>query len=309
MRVWSNQDHLAISNSRGFKGAMQSASAMIADREIFFKHTDSNFYSAGPFVLGRALSQIPQTTADTITFATIMYYLIGLANRTDFGNYLTYVSLLLAFAILMNQQLSVFASFASPGTLNAYCACTILMLILYGGFIVAPSTIPGYFSWLYWWNPFAWIYRALVINEFRCGRWRHPNTVLRNIGFVNRFDQPYGSEWIGFAFAYAISYAVLCGILTALGLTYIRSEGSAAMPSDSKQSTTDCGDIDHEPIEIPFKPVTITFQNLCYDVKASTGKERLRLLDHIDGVFHAGRMCALMGSSGAGKTTLMVSKL
>jgi hypothetical protein len=41
-------------------GAMQNASAMLQDRVIFYKHTEANFYGAGPFVLGRSLSQIPQ---------------------------------------------------------------------------------------------------------------------------------------------------------------------------------------------------------------------------------------------------------
>ena len=43
-----------------FPGAMQSASALIRDRIIFYKHYDANFYSAPPFMLGRTLSQIPQ---------------------------------------------------------------------------------------------------------------------------------------------------------------------------------------------------------------------------------------------------------
>jgi len=41
-------------------GAMQNAPSLITDRVVFYKHTDSNFYSAWPYVFGRALSQIPQ---------------------------------------------------------------------------------------------------------------------------------------------------------------------------------------------------------------------------------------------------------
>ena len=57
--------------------------------------------------------------------------------------------------------------------------------------------------------------------------------------------------------------------------------------------------------DTPFVPVDLSFDNLCYDVKASTGGETLRLLNNVSGVFSGGRMCALMGESGAGKTTLM----
>lgn len=54
-----------------------------------------------------------------------------------------------------------------------------------------------------------------------------------------------------------------------------------------------------------FIPVNLSFQDLSYEVKASKGSEKLTLLNNVSGQFSAGRMCALMGESGAGKTTLM----
>ena len=54
-----------------------------------------------------------------------------------------------------------------------------------------------------------------------------------------------------------------------------------------------------------FTPVNLSFTDLSYEVKSSTGSDNLRLLNNVSGVFSGGRMCALMGESGAGKTTLM----
>jgi hypothetical protein len=85
-------------------------------------------------------------------FATLLYYMVGLADRESAANFFVYLSLLFVFALLMNQQLAVFASFASAGGLNAYGACIVLLLILFCGFIVVPDTIPMYYSWIYWWN-------------------------------------------------------------------------------------------------------------------------------------------------------------
>ena len=50
--------------------------------------------------------------------------------------------------------------------------------------------------------------------------------------------------------------------------------------------------------QVPFIPVDLSFEDLCYEVTASTSKDKLRLLNEVSGVFKAGRMCALMGSSG-----------
>jgi len=122
-------------------GSMQSASSLIADRVIYYKHTDANFYSAWPFAFGRAMSQLPQITLDTIMFATILYFMVGLAGRESASNFFIYLSLLWVFAILMSQQLAFFASFSSASSLQALSACLVLLLILFGGFIITPNTM------------------------------------------------------------------------------------------------------------------------------------------------------------------------
>jgi len=55
-----------------------------------------------------------------------------------------------------------------------------------------------------------------------------------------------------------------------------------------------------EEFNFPFIPVDLTFEDICYEVKASTGDGTLQLLNNVCGVLRGGRMCALMGSSGAG---------
>lgn len=240
-------------------------------------------------------------------FSVILYFMVGLADRASASNFFIYFALLLVFAILMAQQLAAFASFASAGTLSAASACVLLFLILFGGFIVVPSTIPLYYSWVYWWNPSAWVYRALVVNEFTSGRW-DAEVELTNAGMVDYNGQPFGREWIGYAFAYTIPYSLLCSVLTALGLVYLRNEGSAPAVEPRGDASSGREGEEKKDLEIPFKPVTLSFRDICYDVVASTSKDTLRLLKNVNGIFRAGRLCALMGSSGAGKTTLMVSK-
>ena len=71
-------------------------------------------------------------------------------------------------------------------------------------------------------------------------------------------------------------------------------------PGEDAENGEDASD--DEGIEIPFKPVTLTFTDVCYDVKASKGKDTLRLLNNANGIFGAGRMLALMGSSGVSST-------
>ena len=90
-----------------------------------------------------------------------------------------------------------------------------------------------------------------------------------------------------------------------MGLNFLRAPGgSKAAPiadkperGDKEVTTTSQG---RRRIEIPFKPVDLCFRDIGYEVTASTTKDTLKLLKSISGVFRCGRMCALMGSSGAG---------
>jgi ABC-type multidrug transport system ATPase subunit len=58
-------------------------------------------------------------------------------------------------------------------------------------------------------------------------------------------------------------------------------------------------------LNLPFQPITLTFKDLHYYVPNPAGSGELELLKGISGSFRPGVLTALMGASGAGKTTLM----
>jgi hypothetical protein len=74
---------------------------------------------------------------------------------------------------------------------------------------------------------------------------------------------------------------------------------SAAAASSHRQQEGKKG------LNLPFHPVTLTFNDLHYYVPKPGGPGELELLKGIYGVFQPGVLTALMGASGAGKTTLM----
>jgi ABC-type transport system involved in Fe-S cluster assembly fused permease/ATPase subunit len=57
-------------------------------------------------------------------------------------------------------------------------------------------------------------------------------------------------------------------------------------------------EVDTPPVEIPFQEVNLTFKDIHYTVRSSITKEDLELLKGVDGFVEAGKMTALMGSSG-----------
>ena len=102
---------------------------------------------------------------DTIVSGSILYWMIGLGQRASASNFFVYLSILFVFASLMNQQMAMFASFATEAKLQVYSAITLFFAILFSGFIVPVDTIPSFFLFLYWLNPFAWAYNAALARK------------------------------------------------------------------------------------------------------------------------------------------------
>lgn len=218
------------------------------------------------------------------------------------------------FAMVMNQQMAVFASFASESKLQVYGAVTLFFSILFGGYIIPLDTIPTYFYWAYWINPFAWAYNAMIVNEVYSGRYENPERLLIENGLVGPDGSPFSKDWIGWSLIFMGVFFLFCWILTALGLAYTRNSGEMVAPEKAELPMEK--DVDGEQdastttrIDIPFKPVTLSVKDLCYEVTASTSNNKLMLLKNVNGIFHPGRLCALMGSTGAGCVTRTVTSI
>jgi hypothetical protein len=134
--------------------------------------------------------------------------------------------------------------------------------------------------------PLPWVYRALLLNEFA-----DDEEILATYGFLYK-GEPFTSVWIGYCFAYLVAFLVICMGLSAACLHFLRVESKRTKPpcmveaEDENEKALSSSDA-------TFIPVNLSFTNLCYEVKQSTGSEQLKLLSNVSGIFSAGRMCAL----------------
>jgi len=286
-------------------GAMTAAPEKVDARAVFYKHADSNFYSALSYVIGEALAAMPQMLIDVLLFGIFVYWMVGFVPSA--ASFIIYLLLFFLFTFSMGQTMGLLASVASTKTVvQGGGAVVLLMNVLFSGYIVAPNVIPIYWNWIYWITPLSWIYRSLLLNEFV--HRSDGQQVMESYGFLLPNDTPYGREWIGYGFAYIIPYTIICLVASAYCLHRFRMEAKQGGTSDiaEEKDEVECEVSESNTFnEESFIPVDLSFNNLCYDVKASKGSDKLRLLKNVSGVFSSGRLCALMGESGAGKTTLM----
>jgi ABC-type multidrug transport system fused ATPase/permease subunit len=237
---------------------------------------------------------------DVLLFGTIVYWMVGFTSQA--GGFFLYLALLFSFNFTMGQLFGLLASVASSKTVVQAGGAVILLLnSLFCGYLVAPTVIPSYYIWIYWCMPLAWVYRALLLNEYTASDYANGvgETILETWGFVYN-EEAFTREWIGYCFAYLFPFVVLCVAAAAIGLQYYRAEPKKST-SDIPKSTELKKEDESSAKDDTFIPVNLTFNNLCYEVKSSVGNEHIQLLNNVSGMFSPGRMCALMGESGAGK--------
>lgn len=244
---------------------------------------------------------------DVMIFGTIIYWMVGFTASAP--KYFIFIAILFVFSAVMNQMLSTFAAVAKTKTaVQGLCACVLLFLVVFSGFIVNPDVIPNYYIWIYWWNPLAWTYRAMLVNEFQSSEYDYVPTganitlgdqILLSQGFQDSNGDAMGIIWVAWNFAYLVPYFFFCVIVNTIAFVCIRvqQDETGGEVSTAVADTALEGEAkDEEEMVVPVKPINLTFQDVCYDVKASKGNETIRLLEGVSGVFTSTRMVALMGS-------------
>jgi len=283
-------------------GNATGVSSAFAARRVHYKQSDANFYQDISFVVGRLLSTLPMRLLECLAFGLPFYFFLGLdLHFESFILYLVMVLVFMTFANIFFQLLAM--SLPTSQQVQAVSNFVLLVMGLFGGFIIYPVTIPFYLKWLYWINPLAWVYQGFLSIEFTSTKYddtstcQNPDKFLTNRGFNT------GRDWIGWSFIIIFSWTALTTIVLSIVSKYVRFQ---EIKSNKKKLSEESNKEGHgTQIDVPFTKINLTFENICYDVQASTGDDTLRLLNNVSGAMVAGRMCALMGSSGAGKTTLM----
>ncbi|KAL8505058.1 hypothetical protein ACS0TY_016317 [Phlomoides rotata] len=309
---------------------MAELTLTVINLPVFYKHRDHLFYPAWAYCLPIWILRIPLSIVESTIWVVITYYTIGFAPSPGrfFRQYVTLIGI--------NQMaLGLFRFIAAIGktqvVANTLGTFTLLTVFVLGGFIIAKNDLKPWLKWAYYVSPMSYAQNAIAMNEFLDKRWSNPNTDPRfdqpTIGKVLLHSRGFYTEdymfWV--CDAAVIGFSVLFNVLFIVALTFSKPLGkSNTMTLDDDQGTSsdkkvtsggNVGSVDHAPRKgmlLPFSPLSLVFQHTNYyvDMPAemkSQGVEgdRLQLLRDVSGAFRPEVLTALVGSSGAGKTTLM----
>ncbi|ETO69418.1 hypothetical protein F444_13983 [Phytophthora nicotianae P1976] len=303
-----------------------------AARDVFYKQRRANFYRTASYVVSMSVSQISITLAESLVFGTLVYWLCGFVQTA--GAYILFEVLL----FLTNLAFSAFFFYVSCITVDVHVAKPLAMVslvisILFSGFVVTRTKIPDWFIWIYWIDPISWGLRSLAVCQYRHDEFDQCVVTVNgtdycteygmNMGeyYLNLYDIQTERSWVIYGVIFNLVIYFLFMFLAYRALEYNRFETLKNLVAPKKKLTTDyvelttpkaedgkiLGEISlsMSTREKNFVPVTLAFKDLWYTVPNPRNKsESIDLLKGISGYALPGKMTALMGA-GAGKTTLM----
>ncbi|CAA6666311.1 unnamed protein product [Spirodela intermedia] len=307
---------------------------LIQKLPVIYKHRDLHFYPSWIYALPSWLLTIPTSFLESALWVVVTYYVVG------YDPHITRFLGQFAIIFFLHQMsLSLFRIMASLGrnmiVANTFGSFALLIVMILGGFILSRESIPDWWIWGYWISPLMYAQNAASVNEFFGHSWdkmipgyniRLGDAVLKVFGlFPDRY-------WFWIGLGALFGYIVLFNILFTIFLTCLNPLGKQqAVVSKSElrdrkdkrrngQALVELGSCIRSEGEnekqrgmvLPFQPLTMCFSNMNYYVdvpvelkKQGILEDRLQLLVNVTGAFRPGILTALVGVSGAGKTTLM----
>ncbi|XP_076910337.1 ABC transporter G family member 35-like [Bidens hawaiensis] len=307
---------------------------------VVYKQRYLMFHPSWAFTLPAFLLRIPISMIESIMWTSMLYWGVGLA--PDASRFFKH--LLLVF-LIQNVAAGLFRLIAgvckTMNIANTGGSVVLLLIFLLGGFILPKTQIPNWWEWAYWLSPLSYIFKAICINEFLDPRWTDQrssdNSTSLGFAVLKNLDIPTSesSYWIGAGAL--LGFVLLFNILFTFALMYLEAPGkpqaiiskeeAAAMDGHATEGVSSKGKKELRQINsavsdpngaskkgmvLPFTPLAVSFDDMNYYVdmpgemrEQGVTETRLQLLRDVTGAFRPGVLTALMGVSGAGKTTLM----
>ncbi|XP_050232688.1 ABC transporter G family member 32 isoform X2 [Mercurialis annua] len=314
-------------------------SMLVAKLPVIYKHRDLHFYPSWAYTIPAWLLSIPTSLMESGMWVAVTYYVMGYDPNVTrfFRQFLLYFS-------LHQMSISLFRVIGSLGrnmiVANTFGSFAMLVVMALGGYIISREYIPSWWIWGFWVSPLMYAQNAASVNEFLGHSWdkKAGNNTMLSLGETvlkarSLFPESYW-YWIGVGAL--LGYAVLFNFLFTVFLAYLNPIGRQ-QPVVSKEELQErdkrrkgenavielreylqhSGSINgkyfkQKGMVLPFQPLSMSFENINYFVdiplelkQQGVVEDKLQLLVNVTGAFRPGVLTALVGVSGAGKTTLM----
>jgi ATP-binding cassette subfamily G (WHITE) protein 2 (SNQ2) len=145
--------------------ALAELTSAFESRPILLKHKSFSFYRPAAYAIAQTVVDIPLVFVQVFIFDIVVYFMANLQRTAS----QFFISLLFLWIITMTMYAFFRAIGALVGSLDIATRITgvaIQALVVYTGYLIPPSKMHPWFSWLRWVNPIQYGFEGLLANEF-----------------------------------------------------------------------------------------------------------------------------------------------
>lgn len=145
--------------------ALSQVTDSFTGRPIMAKHRAFALYKPSAVVIAQIASDFPILLFQVTHFGIIMYFMVGL--KTSAEAFFTYWFVCFVSAMSMSAFFRfVGAAFPSFGAASKASGLSLVAFFGYMGYMIAKPEMHPWLSWIFWINPMAYAFEALLGNEF-----------------------------------------------------------------------------------------------------------------------------------------------
>ncbi|EEA25209.1 hypothetical protein TMatcc_006570 [Talaromyces marneffei ATCC 18224] len=318
--------------------SMGETTAAFMGRPILARQKRFGFYRPTAFCIANAITDIPVVLIQVTCFSLILYFMANL--QLDAGKFFTFWIIVNVNTLCSMQMFRAIGALSRKfGNASKITGLLSTVFFVYGGYLIPFERMHVWFRWIFYLNPGAYAFEALMANEFRglelecvapdylpygsgysdtispnrgCSVVGSSNGIIDGEAYIGRqFHYSYHHIWRSFGVIVAMWFFFI--FLTSLGFELRNSQSGSSVllykrGSEKKQHSDEEKGISSSmgtdlALNGSVKQSTFTWNHLDYHVPFQGDKKQL--LHQVFGYVKPGNLVALMGSSGAGKTTLL----
>ncbi|KAL5450460.1 hypothetical protein PMIN07_008826 [Paraphaeosphaeria minitans] len=146
--------------------AMSEVTDSFAGRPILAKHKNFAFYNPAAFCLAQITVDIPILFFQVTVFVVILYWMTFLKATAAAFFTCWFIVYLTAFTMTAFFRM-IGAAFPSFDAASKVSGFSVTAMILYIGYQIAKPAMHPWFVWIYWIDPLAYGFEAVLANEFK----------------------------------------------------------------------------------------------------------------------------------------------
>ena len=145
--------------------ALSEVTDSFTGRPILAKHRSFALYNPAAVVIAQVVADLPVMLFQVTHFGLVLYFMTGL--KTSAAAFFTYLVINYTTALSMTSFFRVVgAAFPTFDAATKVSGLSIVALFVYMGYMIVKPEMHPWLSWIFWINPMAYAFDALLSNEF-----------------------------------------------------------------------------------------------------------------------------------------------